>query len=425
MKKKLNLLLVAPIVLPISSNLKYAGTERVIDGLNHEFKNNKKLRVKPIVVASGDSDLSGNKNLVYFYKKALWTLKNDMRKIFGLEDANEKHYRFGLKFAIENNIDIIHDNASLLSSVTYKELKDRINIPIISTIHGNINKKKKYRYKILRQLQKENRDIYFITISKNHMKRFSKDSGLKILDYVYNGIPVDKYKFVQKNKKQDYLFWIGRICEEKGTDLAIKVAKAAKMPLILAGEIHSPNKKFYEKQIKPYITSFVPGKNDKEKEKNRKKIIEKLNRGEKIIKENDILYIGPVNDKEKGVLNSYAYSLIMLNRWEEPFGLVMPEAMVTGTPVIGSKNGAIPEIVINNKTGFVIPLKYINKKTKEFDEEKLVRDSVKALKKINSIKAEDCREHVMKNFSLEAMATKYRRMYDYILKNGKIKNKTR
>ena len=95
----------------------------------------------------------------------------------------------------------------------------------------------------------------------------------------------------------------------------------------------------------------------------------------------------------------------MTVNWFEPFGLVMAEAMSCGTPVIGFNRGAVPELVVDGKTGFVVPY------------EKGVTGLKEALAKINQIKPQDCREHVVKNFSVEKMVDNYEKTYYQILQN--------
>ena len=93
---------------------------------------------------------------------------------------------------------------------------------------------------------------------------------------------------------------------------------------------------------------------------------------------------------------------------QEPFGLVVIEAMACGTPVIAFKGGAMPELIENGKTGFLVDS---------------VEEGCQALKKINKISRTDCREHVKKNFNLKKMVNKYEKLYKNILKESDEKKK--
>ncbi|VVB77682.1 D-inositol-3-phosphate glycosyltransferase [uncultured archaeon] len=412
---KMKVLIIAPIVFPISNSLKYAGTERVIASLAEKFSSDPDLGVHSIVAATGDSDIE-DIEIIYIYSQSMWIFENFERKIIDTREAMEKHYSFCLDYAIKNKIDLIHDNTGIINSLAYNQRKDEMHIPIIITIHDDVDYETLARYKSWKRVQLENRPVFFIGISKSQKEKFEKMTGIKVFDYVHNGISIEKYPFVEREGKQDYLFWIGKISNKKGTDLAIKVAKAVKRPLIIAGEVHSIDREYYEKEIKSNITRLIGGKNDREREENKKELINRLSKNEKIINDEDVLFIGPVNDFEKGILNSHAYSLLMLNRWEEPFGLVMPEAMVTGTPVIGTKRGSIPEIVLENVTGFTIPIEWIDEENLLLKEEVLIEDAKKALEKIPKIKPLDCHNHVKENFNADKMAEDYIRIYKKILK---------
>ena len=96
---------------------------------------------------------------------------------------------------------------------------------------------------------------------------------------------------------------------------------------------------------------------------------------------------------------------LMTINWYEPFGLVMAEAMSCGTPVIGFNRGAVPELIVDGKTGFVVsPQEGI--------------DGLKtALSKLETIKPIDCRNHVVTNFSTQTMIDNYEKTYLEIIKN--------
>jgi glycosyltransferase involved in cell wall biosynthesis len=411
--RKLKILIIAPVALPIAGNLKYAGTERVIANLSQGLAENPDIKV--VVAATGDSRLPKKVKLIYIHDRAIWPLNGVERKITGTKRAYEKHFKFCIDYATKNHIDIIHDHANLVSSRAYKKRKDELNIPIVTTLHGDVSSKEKWAYKIWRKLQKEKRPIFFTSISRSQKRKFEKKVGVKIFSFIHHGLDVEKYPFAGRELRQDYLFWIGRLSKDKGTDLAIKLAKMTGRPLIIAGEIHTPNREFYERKIKPHITRFIEGENPEEKEKNRGILVNKLIKGKRIIGENEIFYIGPLNDRQKNIINSRSYANIMLNRWEEPFGLTMPEAMATGTPVIGTKRGSIPEIVIDKETGYVLQIKWKNKERGTIDESNLLRKAIKALDRIKNISPLKCRRHIERHFSSLVMAGSYLELYKSIL----------
>ncbi len=242
------------------------------------------------------------------------------------------------------------------------EFSKNIKTPIIATFHNP---------KFYDENKKRLSEIMFVGISQ---KQIENNPGFNFIGKVYNGTPLQFYPF--NKKPQDYLFWLGRISPEKGTIEAIKVAKKTKKNLFIAGYFH-PDHKDYMEKIK------------------------------KEIKENkNIKFLGFLSTKEKIKYLKNAYCFLAPIKWEEPFGLVMIEAMACGTPVIAFNRGSVPEIVKDGKTGFVV------KNTKEM---------VGAIKKIETIDRKKCRERVEKNFTVEKMADGYEKIYREVIKKYKKK----
>ncbi len=139
---------------------------------------------------------------------------------------------------------------------------------------------------------------------------------------VYNGVPMETYNLNTHVPPDAPLIFLGRIEEIKGTHIAIEVAKRTNSKLIIAGNITSDNQHYFDTKVQPFL-------NDQ------------------------IKYIGPVNDLEKNKLLQQAKAFLMPILWDEPFGIVMAEAMACGTPVIGFRRGSVPEVVQHGETGFV------------------------------------------------------------------------
>lgn len=199
---------------------------------------------------------------------------------------------------------------------------------------------------------------HIITISNAQRKDFP---NLNYLATVYNCVDTQKYTFNKKPK--EYLLMMGSIAPHKNQAAAIRIAKKAGLPLILAGKIGDQS---YYDELKPDID------------------------GE------HIQWMGELPFAEKVKLYQDARAFLFPINWPEPFGLVMIEAMSCGTPVVAYANGAIPEVVVDGKTGFVI----------ERNSEKMM---VEAVENIGSIRREDCRKHVEEKFSVEKMVESYER----------------
>ncbi len=243
-------------------------------------------------------------------------------------------------------------------------------VPSVFTLHDPISCWRKYVYEFY--LKKKN--IYFVSISDSQRKPSKK---INYIDTVYNGIDIKKYKFDIKGG--DYLFSASRIVPAKGIDLAVQVAKKTGLPLKIAGEIL--DEQYWGEKVKPYL-------NDK------------------------INYIGMIPPAKIGEYYKKAKAFIFPLQWEEPFGLVMAEAMACGTPVVAFDRGSIREVVKNGKTGFVVPP--LNK-----DGKPNIEGMAEAVGKIDSIDRAVCRRHVEDNFTLEKMMDKYEKVYEKIVKKSK------
>jgi len=178
-----------------------------------------------------------------------------------------------------------------------------------------------------------------------------------------------------KNVNGEYLAYLGRLNYDKGIDIAVKISLVSGIPLKIAGTIN-PNEPeahiLYEEKVKPFI-----GKN--------------------------IEFIGPINDHQKSSFLGNAICLLMPNRWEEPFGLVMIESLAAGTPVIGTNKGAIPEIIDNGVNGFVCD---------SFDE------IINAIENINLIDRKKCRAKAVNEYSKEKFILNNLNMYETIIANN-------
>jgi glycosyltransferase involved in cell wall biosynthesis len=138
---------------------------------------------------------------------------------------------------------------------------------------------------------------------------------------IHHGIDLNLYRL--QTKKQNYHSFLGRIAPIKGTDIAIEVAKKSGIPLKIAGEVQPIFQDYFDSQIKPHLDG---------------KFIE---------------YVGEVDLAAKNDLLGNSLALLFPIRWDEPFGLVMIEAMACGTPVLALPGGSVEEVVRHGISGFV------------------------------------------------------------------------
>jgi glycosyltransferase involved in cell wall biosynthesis len=328
--------------------------------------------------ASGESIVDGVK-VIPIIKKSFFTIseKNAKKKTiispnssysYGLNEA--KGYLKTLYYlrSHKQNFDIVHDNTDELEVIGLH--KFLVDLPFVSTIHIP----PAYLKNLDKMVRNETLNNYYIAISKKQSKMVKK---ARVFDVVYNGI--DTKKFTYSERSLNHLSWIGRLDPNKGLGAAIEVATKTKSRLRIAGPIQ--NQKYFDEEIKPKL-----GKN--------------------------IKYLGPLSGRKLVRFYKKSKAILFPIRWEEPFGLVMAEAMSCGTPIIAFRRGSVPELVIQGKTGFICP----KDKTESM---------IKAVKKLKSMKKsqyihmrENCRSHVEKNFTLEKMAENYEKVYQKIIDNG-------
>ncbi len=361
-KKKLKIAQIAPLWVPIPPK-KYGGIERIIFFLTEELI---KKGHDVTLFASGDSKTSAK--LVSVYPRGLLKDKIPWTDPFwNLENLSEV-------FKKANKFDIIHSHLDLWA-LFFQELT---KTPIVHTFHNplyvsSITDPKRIPTR-LKMFERHKKTTFGCFISKSQKKlcpvKFPNNS------VVYNGIDTSLYKFNPKPK--DYFVWVARVDPYKGIENAIKAAKIAGVKLLLAGRLDPNKKKYFKKKIKPCLTKKIQ-------------------------------YLGELSQDKLSELYRNARACLYPIEWHEPFGLVMTESMVCGTPVIAFDRGSVPEVIKDGKTGFVVP--FLDKRGK-----KNIKGLVKAIKKIDQIKREDCRKWVENHFSYQKMVDEYEKIYYQLVK---------
>ncbi len=410
-QRKLRILQSAGGALPVSPRLDYAGTERVALWLDRDFSD---LNHESYVAAPGDSELLRG-TLLPTYEKSLWSQKGSKRNsmdVMKMEEAERDHYIKVLDYLRGINPDILQDHpgSGIVTSKAYENQKNNINTPIVTTLHGPVDGLPEGFIDTWKKLQEGGYPVYFNAIS-DWQKKAYEEAGINVNRFIHHGINTSEIDYTLSN--QDYLFWIGRLSKIKGTDLAIKVAKQTKRPLIIAGEVHDINEEFCNREVMPYVNHNFGELEERVRERKVGELFEKLNSGENIGDNGEIYFVGPLNDDEKLNFYKYAYATLMPNRWKEPFGLVMIESLASGTPIVGTQLGAIPEIVENEKTGYVVP---VNDKGEEMNVEETVNNLSRGVEDIGKIKnvRRNSRKSAEEKFDNLKMAQKYIDFYKQI-----------
>jgi glycosyltransferase involved in cell wall biosynthesis len=207
--------------------------------------------------------------------------------------------------------------------------------------------------------------LNFTACAAHLIRQWQHDKNFHV---IYNGVPLASYQCTVRVEPDAPLVYLGRVEEIKGVHLAIEVAKNSRRRLVIAGNVPRAehHQHYFAEKIEPHIDG---------------KLIE---------------YAGPVDDVQKNRLLGASAAMLMPLLWEEPFGIVMAEALACGTPVIGLRRGSLPEIIQDGINGFVCDS---------------VDEMVSAVSRIPEIDRRNCRQIAEHKFSDRVIVDSYERLY--------------
>jgi len=332
---------IAPLAEPVPPD-RYGGTERVVGLLTDELV---RRGHEVTLFASGDSGTDAQ--LVAATPRSL---RRDPAAI----DPLAPHIReLGMVFDRADAFDIIHSHVDDLAFPAARLSAT----PTIHTLHGRLD------LRAQREVFSEFRDLPLVSISDAQREPL-RDLGLNWVGTIHHGLQVKDYPFAATAGR--YLAFCGRISPEKRPDLAIEVAHRVGLPLKLAAKIADADREYFERDIRALLDR--PG----------------------------IEFLGEIDEPAKLDMLAGALALLFPIDWPEPFGLVMIEAMATGTPVVTRPFGATREVVAHGKTGFIADT---------------VDDLAAAVRRVETLDRMACRRHVEQRFSVARMADDYVRLY--------------
>ena len=254
------------------------------------------------------------------------------------------------------SFDVIHDNSGLAGILVASQA--RLQAPVVSTMHGSLTEAEG---DFLRSVA---RQVNLVAISH---AQHATVAGVEWRAVVHNAVNPGEYRPLTKHsEKDDYLVELARINPDKGQHIAIEVARRLNMRLILAGKVDPGAEDYFEERIRPNLNDQV------------------------IWREN-------VKGKDKAQLLAKARAMLFPIQWEEPFGIAMVEAMVSGTPVIAFRHGAAPEVIQDGVTGFLTD-----------DAEGMVD----AFERVKEIDLKKCAEIAADRFGPPRMAEGYLSVYE-------------
>ena len=243
----------------------------------------------------------------------------------------------------------------------YHHLLNQLNVPII---YRQDNTCKPDDYLRIKRINPKRGFLQCISRSQASSLENTKNYQPYI---IYNPVDTNMLRPIL-NPSGNYLAYLGRLNYDKGVDLAVQLSLDSKVPLKIAGPVQPAEREafqLYESKIKPFLG-------------------------------NNIEHIGEITDQEKSEFLGNAMALLVPNRWDEPFGLVMAEALACGTPIIGTRTGSIPEIIEHGKTGYICDSYHL---------------MLEAIFSISSISRKVCRDQAVARFGTDRFADEVVSMY--------------
>jgi len=325
----------------------HGGTERIVFELcRHLTQRGHRVEL----FASGDSKVDCKLNSVLPIASL-----DDPQSTFYLEKEFEARNTYNL-YGQASRFDIIHAHWPTLAPY----FSFFSNTPTMIT----------YAY-----IEKELHDYYRVHFPRcfpvciSHSQ--AKMLGDETLPVVYNGVELDEISF--NDRPEDFFIVVGRMTPGKGIVEAIRIAKKAKVRLLIVGQItsHLPwSEKYFSSEIQPHIDGKI------------------------------IRHIERLPHDRLMQMMGRAKGFLFLPQWEEPFGMVVAEAMAAGTPILAYPRGSMPELVKHGETGYLIR-----------NEDELVE----GIQGIERLDRRRCREWVQERFSVGKMVDGYERLYKEIV----------
>ncbi len=329
--------------------LRYGGTEAIVrllvDGLVRECHD-------VTLFASGDSGTTAS--LVSTFPEAR---SDDL----GLTQPELLHALTCVRDA--DRFDVVSDHTGALGLA----LSNLTSTPFLNTVHGTLAGEAGALY---RRVCEVTPGAALISLTESHR---ATANDLPWAATIPNAIDLDDHP-ARDHRGGEYLFWLGRMSADKGPVTAIEVARAAGMPMLLAGKLRgAAERSYFEQEVQPRLGGGIE-------------------------------YVGEIDQHERVRLLHGAHALINPIAWDEPFGLVMVEAMACGVPVIATPRGSVPEIVAHGQTGWIAAT---------------VEDMAAAVDRCDEIDPRECRAVAEFSYSPERMVADYLDAFHGVMERAK------
>ncbi len=292
---------------------------------------------RPTVFATGDSTCVGAHAALFAH--AIWPVD----RLAELRHATAAWSQI----AATDDFDVVHVNAP--EAVPFTRF---VPVPTVATLHHERDASLLAHYAAYPE-------VAYVAISRRQ-EELAWEVPFRAV--IHHGLDPERYPLGKGGRRFAFL---GRLAPEKGPHLAIQAAQRMRVPLVLAGEPQAPHRSYFARQVAPAIGGAIS-------------------------------WVGEVDERRKVEVLSTSRALLFPIQWEEPFGLVMIESMLVGTPVIAYACGAAPEVVEDGVTGFLVHT---------------VDEMSRRMRDVAGIDRKACRARARERWSAARMAREYAALY--------------
>jgi glycosyltransferase involved in cell wall biosynthesis len=272
----------------------YGGTELVV----HELVEGLLDRGHDVTLfATGDSRTRAS--LRALYVRAQWPPEE-------ITDLN--HCSWSMREVARGDFDLVHAHSAPALALARLVPKT----PMVYTLHH-------VHMPALSEYYRHFPDVSFVAISADQAGR---ETTVRRRTVIHHGLDPAGYRWTEH--PEPYVCFVGRLALEKGPHTAIEVARAAGVPIRVAGDVHPPDHDYARTELAP------------------------------LLQRPEVTFLGPVDMEQKVPLLRDARALLAPITWNEPFGLILIEAMLSGCPVVAFGRGSVPELIESGVTGYVV-----------------------------------------------------------------------
>jgi glycosyltransferase involved in cell wall biosynthesis len=271
-----------------------------------------------------------------------------------MHDLN--HVSWAMQQVRDGGYDLVHAHSAIALALS----RVVSEIPLLYTLHHVRDETYSSYYGFFP-------DPQYIAISADQA---SREVPLEKLEVIHHGLDPNRYECVAQ--AEAHVCFIGRFSDIKGPHTAIDVAALAGVPIRVAGEIHPPDREYAEREVLPRLEAP------------------------------HVTFVGSIGMSEKVPFFRSARALLVPITWNEPFGLVMVEAMLSGCPVVAFPRGSVPELVESGVTGFIV------------ESEQEMAETIRPGGPLDRFDRRACRQRAVERFSTDKMVTRHEALYERV-----------